>query len=44
MERKLLVQNFRTFVYTSRGCPLLEFLENAVPFATGSNRNFKAAF
>ena len=41
MERKLARKIFRKFRYASRGCPLLEILENAVPFATASCRKFK---
>ena len=34
----------KIWVYLARLSSLLEFLENAVPFATGSSRIFKAAF
>ena len=41
MEKKLIGRSFRKFGSTSRGCPLFENLENAVPFVTGSCRKFK---
>ena len=43
MERKLPGKNFsKIWVYLARLTSLTEILENAVPFATGSCRKFKA--
>ena len=43
MKRKLPGKNFsKIWVYLARLTSLTEILENAVPFATGSCRKFKA--